>query len=356
MNNLKLNSFTYPCLIGNQGGRQVITVSVNFEELSRVLAVSDIVHTLKRAQRDLNIRRASAFSGYVTGALNNHRGYIVPPLIGNIDGDVDIKVSPEYEGFGTITIPMSARIELFDGQHRNAGIMDVCNQLVNLNSETVTLELSVNLSLDMRQQFFSDINGNASKPNAAINLAYDHSNSLSQMVKEMVESNNTLYSKTDFERTNITGRKGFWVSFKALCDASGRFVSIGHDYDHERVLSDLKAIWGAWVGFSGLSDVANTEYSEYSQEWLTFTGVMVNGFGFAVQELLEVMTVSALCSRIQEMVSSHTRRERDDFFLYEKWKGLCVSEETGKVIVSIRGQRSAAGRLVHAIKAESFNI
>jgi DNA sulfur modification protein DndB len=334
----------------------VITLSINFEELMRVIVADNFSHTLKRAQRELNLRRTSAFSNYVLAALQDDHEYIVPPLIGNIDGDVVVTPSPEYPGFGTITIPMSAKITLFDGQHRNAGIMEVCRQFANLTSETVTLELSLNQPLLTQQQFFSDINGNASKPNAAINLAYDHTNALSQLVKGAVEGIGCLYTRTDFERTNITGKKGFWVSFKALSDASGRFVRLGEESDAAMVQGDLKDIWSAWVHFTGLDDAGCSDYSEYVREWLTFTAVLVNGFGFAVQELTEQMSVTELCARLREMAASHSRRERDDFFLYEKWKGLCVSHETGKVVTNIRGQRAAATRLVKAINAKSYTL
>jgi DGQHR domain-containing protein len=141
----------------------VITLSINFEELMRVIVADNFSHTLKRAQRELNLRRTSAFSNYVLAALQDDHEYIVPPLIGNIDGDVVVTPSPEYPGFGTITIPMSAKITLFDGQHRNAGIMEVCRQFANLTSETVTLELSLNQPLLTQQQFFPTSTG--TRPN-----------------------------------------------------------------------------------------------------------------------------------------------------------------------------------------------
>ncbi|ENU4835432.1 DGQHR domain-containing protein [Escherichia coli] len=350
-----IHNFTYPCLIGHQGGRRVLTICVTFDALSRVLAADTYSHTLDRAQRELNRRRASSFADYVVNGLNDQAGYIIPPLIGNVAGEIDVQVSPDSPFFGMITIPMNAQIVLFDGQHRHMGIIEVCHRLCNMQTQTVTLELSENLSLEQRQQFFSDINGNASKPNAAINLAYDRSNPLSQMVREVVMSSPVLQGKTDFERTNITGKNQYWVSFKAICDSSARFAKVAEDTDSERVKRELTAIWNGWEVFTGLSD-ASGSYSEFSQEWLTFTAVMVNGFGFAVQELLETMTASELSDRLHSMSAAATRRERDDFFLYEKWNGLCVSSETGKIVANIRSQRAAATRMIDAIKAGSYSI
>ncbi len=355
MTTTNIHNFTYPCLIGYQGDRRVLTISVGFDALSRVLAADNFSHTLDRAQRELNRRRASAFADYVVNGLNDKAGYIVPPLIGNVAGEISVQVSPDSPFFGMLTIPMNAQIVLFDGQHRHMGIIEVCQRLCNMHTQTVTVELSENLSLEQRQQFFSDINGNASKPNAAINLAYDRTNPLSQMVRDVVLSSPVLHAMTDFERTNITGKTQYWVSFKAICDASARFINLSEDTSPERVKRDLAAAWSGWEVFTGLSD-ASGSYSEYSQEWLTFTAVMVNAFGFAVQELLETMTAPELSERLRSMSAASTRRERDDFFLYEKWSGLCVSSETGKIVANIRSQRSAATRLIEAIKAGSYSI
>lgn len=356
MINTSLQTFKYPCLIGHQGGRRVLTISAKFDELSRLLAADNLSHTLNRSQRELNRRRATAFAEYVINGLNNDTGYIIPPLIGNVDGDIVVEVSEHFPSFGFLSIPMNAKIVLFDGQHREVGIEEVCQMLCNMHTQTVTVELSENLTLEQRQQFFADINGNASKPNAAINLAYDRSNPLSQLVREVVMANETLKNKTDFERTNITGKSAAWVSFKSLCDASARFTRLTEDSELVKVSGDLAKIWEGWCQFSGLSDAGDYPYGEYSQEWLTFTAVMVNGFGFAVQELLESMTATELAERLKGMNASANRRERDDYFQYEKWKGLCVSSETGKIVANIKSQRSAATKLISAIKAASYTI
>ncbi|SUG27642.1 putative bacteriophage protein [Salmonella enterica subsp. salamae] len=80
-NNQQLNKFTYPCLIGQQGGRRVLTISVTFTELFRVLAVNRQQHTLERSQRVLNQKRATAFADYLVNALSTKSDYIIPPLI-----------------------------------------------------------------------------------------------------------------------------------------------------------------------------------------------------------------------------------------------------------------------------------
>lgn len=78
----ELQSFVFPCLIGHQAGRRVLTISVSFDALARVLAADEYSHTLDRSQRELNRRRATAFADYVVNGLNDDSGYIIPPLIG----------------------------------------------------------------------------------------------------------------------------------------------------------------------------------------------------------------------------------------------------------------------------------
>ncbi len=62
---------------------------------------------------------------------------------------------------------MDADLKLFDGQHRALGIFEFVRDYSN-TEDTISLLLTVGLPLELRQQFFADINNNASKPAAAI--------------------------------------------------------------------------------------------------------------------------------------------------------------------------------------------
>ncbi|HHU3212878.1 TPA: DGQHR domain-containing protein [Escherichia coli] len=351
----KTIGFDYPCVVGYQGNQRIISVQVSFGALSRFLALDEVGHTLERSQRELNRRRATAFAEYVVNAVKSGSDYIIPPLIGNCDGELTLNLMNE-SFVGYVTIPMDATIRLFDGQHRQAGIRQIIDTLPDIRHHSVTIMLTENLPIETRQQFFADINGNASKPSAAINIAYDQTNVIGQTVKRVVLNNPVLAKKVDFERNSVSSRNNEkWLSFKSLHDATERFASYpGEGKTTMRTEQDIQMIWDAWVRFTGLDDTRGISYREYSLEWLTFTSVMINAFGFAIKELLGEMTVSELTERLDKMGDKTKMSSRDNYFVYTNWIDSCVSRETGKIIASVKGQRAAAVHLVKAIRSVNY--
>lgn len=349
--------FQYPCVVGLQGGQRIITMQVTFGALGRFLALDDMGHTLERSQRELNQRRASAFADYVVQAVENGTDFIIPPLIGNCDGELTFELL-NNANVGIVTIPLDAQIRLFDGQHRQAGIAEILRRLPDIRHNSVTVMLTENLPLETRQQFFADINGNASKPSAAINIAYDHTNVTGQTVKRVILNNPVLAEKVDFERNSVSTKgKNKWVSFKALSDATDRFATYVKDSEIVRRSDDeIQAIWDGWTAFSGLNDTRGFTFKEYSQEWLTFTSVMINAFGFAVNQLLETLTVEELSQRLRGLGEKSNTGDRHSYFVYTNWVDSCVSKESGKIIANVRAQRSAAVHLVNAIEASAYQF
>lgn len=345
--------FEYPCVVGFQGNQQIITVQVSFGALCRFLAMDNTGDTLERSQRDLNRRRASAFASYLVNAVKAGTDYIIPPLIGNCDGVLKLNLMKDAN-VGLVHIPMDARIRLFDGQHRQAGISEALNIMPDIRHHSVTVMLTDNLPLETRQQFFADINGNASKPSAAINIAYDHTNVTGQTVKRVILNNPLLKEKVDFERNTVSSKGNKWVSFKALHDATERFCTHIEDDVVRRSEDDIQAIWNGWASFTGLNETSCYTFGEYTQEWLTFTSVMVNAFGFAVNQILKEMTVQELTERLQLMGDKKNLASRENYFIYQNWTDCCVSNETGKIIATTKAQRAAAEHLVKAIRSGDY--
>lgn len=76
---------------------------------------------------------------------------------------------------------MDADIRLFDDHIRSREIIDYIAARKD-SLDNITLLLTERLSLKARQQFFADINNNASKPAAAISMAYNHKNPVNNLV------------------------------------------------------------------------------------------------------------------------------------------------------------------------------
>jgi DGQHR domain-containing protein len=188
----------------NSGDSIVLMLTVPARTLTRVLASDNYGDTLDRSQRELNPARAKKFYQYLVEAYENKEPFIIPPLVGNCDSYV------EFEEFGNTNVGvalMDAEIKLFDGQHRAAGIAEYCRTIDEpIHVPMMTLQLP----LKTRQQFFSDINNNVSKPSAAINMAYNgRDKNAQEMVSLSVHTTSFLKSPilsiTSFLRKVISG-------------------------------------------------------------------------------------------------------------------------------------------------------
>ncbi|MGL3998869.1 DNA sulfur modification protein DndB [Pantoea eucalypti] len=349
-----MSHFTYPCFIGVQGGQKIITIQVPFSHVERLLVCDNTGHVLERSQRERSMKRVNDFAKYLLDAVEHDKPFIVPPLIGNCDGELQIDLWGETF-LGQVTFPMEARTVLFDGQHRQGGIVQAVKCDPRLATHKVTIVLTQNLDLPTRQQFFSDINSNASKPSASINLAYNRSNEVSQLVKEVISSHPLLLKKTDFERPVVTGKiNNYYVSYKAVCDATSRFIAFLSDDDAETIESKLFSIWSAWVKFSHLGQGTEIAYASYKSWFVTFHAVSIVGFGFAMKILLERNSLTEVIAMLENM-KSDTCNAQSDYFEHENWKGICVNPDTGNIIATVKAQKAVGLKLAATIQSGSFS-
>lgn len=345
--------FEFPASRGLQGGTITLLMSVPGRTLTRVLASDNAGSTLERSQREINPARVRKFYEYLLSAHENKEPYIIPPLVGNCNSEI------EFEEFGNTNVgvvrfPMDAEIKLFDGQHRAAGITEFCRNVGEPIS--VPLMLTHQLPLKTRQQFFSDINNNVSKPSAAINMVYDGRNEAAQSMVSFLTTHPVFSEVTDFEHNIVPGKSNLWISFKALSDATAKFINAGKEPLRQE---DAQAIWQGWLGLTGIDQVRNgTNQAEYRREYIQFHAVMINAFGYAIQSLLGKYPVCGIVLMLEELALNATAAELEDFFLISNWGGICANtdKERPTVIASVAAQKAAAARLAEVISAKSFKI
>lgn len=343
--------FEFPASRGLQGGTLTLLMSVPGRTLARVLASDNVGSTLERSQREINPTRVRKFYEYLVSAHENKEPYIIPPLVGNCNSEI------EFEEFGNTNVgvvrfPMDAEIKLFDGQHRAAGIAEFCRNVGEPIS--VPLMLTHKLPLKTRQQFFSDINNNVSKPSAAINMAYDGRNETAQSMVSFLTSHSVFSEIVDFEHNIVPGKSDLWVSFKALSDATAKFINAGKEPPRQE---DVHDIWQSWIGLTGIDWVRDgTNQAEYKREYIQFHAVMINAFGYAVQSLLSQYHPRGIVLMLEELALNSTAAELEDFFLISNWGGICANTEKERptVIASVSAQKAAAVRLATVITAKSF--
>lgn len=343
--------FEFPASRGVQGGEITLLMMVPARALTRVLASDNSGSTLDRSQREINPARAKKFFEYLEAAYKEKQPFIIPPLVGNCNSFIEFQ-EVGNTNVGIARIPMDAEIKLFDGQHRAAGIAE----FVRTYGEPVDVPLMLThrLSLKTRQQFFSDINNNVSKPSAAINMAYDGRNDIAQGMVNFLSSNDVFEAITDFEHNVVPAKSSKWISFKALCDATAKFITVNGEKLGNK---DVWSIWEEWLLLTGIDAIRHgTSQSDYKRDYIQFHAVMINAFGFAIQRLLAEHSVPEVLEMLRMLITNASLAEREDFFLLSNWGGVCADTNKDKatVIANVAAQKAAADRLVNVFKRQSL--
>lgn len=342
--------FEFPCTISTQGNLLVIMMSVPFRMLKRFMAFNNTGHVLDRSQREINPSRVKKIVQYLLDAHHQKQPFILPPIIANSNKVIDVELFGK-SSVGMARVPMDAEFDLFDGQHRTAGVIEFARHIED--SSAIGVMLTQQLSLQQRQQFFSDINNNVSKPNATINLAYNSRDQLTSQLLEMFRTHAVFSRITDFEHNTVPAKSDCLVSFKPLCDATAKFIGAG---DARLTNEQLITIWEAWLNLTAVNDVAGIPLSSYKKDYIQFYSVMLNAFGMAVQELRAGRSPEEVATLINTLAISTDTRQKEQFFTISSWDGYCVSVagDRVKIQADVSAQRAAGGRLAEVLRSASL--
>ena len=349
MNNEEM-FFDVPATRGTQGGVEQYMLSVPMIVLRRLLAIDDQGDVMARSQREANKTRTRKIANYLKGATYSTQPYILPSITGNIEEQVDFVPSELSPAVGILKIPMHADLKLFDGQHRAIGIMDFVRDCPD-TADTISLLLTVGLSLEMRQQFFSDINNNASKPAAAISMAYNNSDPVNQLAMYLAQNVPGLIGAVDYEHNAVPAKSSLLISFKALNDATKKMLSLRADSDPTNQQKAIaQKIWSAWSAAMRWNDIAQDDLAaEYRREALGLHGVMINAIGMATARMLQTRTPEEIVALLACAESGDKGFHYRETFLHENWKDLCVDPNTGTIRTDRRSLEATATALQNLI-------
>ncbi|MDE9544159.1 DGQHR domain-containing protein [Xenorhabdus bovienii] len=349
----KKHTWNIPALRSFQSGETQYSLVIPMRQLKRLLAFDNNQQVMSRSQRELNKNRANKITKYLIESFDNKNHYILPPLIGNVDINIEFDEYGNNTNLGVFKMPMDANITLFDGQHRAHGIMEFCKQRDVY--DCISIILTENLDLETRQQFFSDINSNASKPSAAINLAYNNREDYSHLTRHWINEVKEISELVDYEHNVIPRKSNMLVSFKALYDATKRIFNVStEEILSETTKNQAVGIWNSWAYLIGLTrGNGNTYDSDYRKEYIKFHGVLINAFSFAICELLkEKKNIDDVISIINGSACTMDEVKREAFFLIENWKGICVDPEYGLIKADLKSQRAAGYHLLNFINGD----
>ena len=302
--------FKLPVTRGNQH-KSFFQVVMPLENLVTLLRFDDKGTVLERSQRPLNKTRAKSVAKYVVSNMINNQFLIIPSLCGVIDSPEDeapVYVASEmHPDVGVLNVSLGAIIKLFDGQHRAGGCsigMEELQDLVNaakvdksilkkLKRLNIPLMLHTDLTLEERQQAFTDINQNGTKANAALNFTYNTRDPLPTLGRMLANDCLCFQNMVDYEHN--TPDAAFLFSIKAITDSTSSLIGykkgskisekesqLAFDYWH----AVSKAMGWSGLGFALDPSGENSPAGYKSKNVKTHT-IMTQALGHAGKQILD---------------------------------------------------------------------
>jgi DNA sulfur modification protein DndB len=175
--------YAFTSLRGVQGGREYYVAMCPLKLLQKLfLFDEDELAPEIRAQRSLNRARIPEIARYV---VNNPGDYVFSSLTASIDGPVTFEPVADGLNVGTLTVPMTAKFVINDGQHRRAAIEAALKERPDLGEETISVVFFLDVGLKRSQQMFADLNRYAVRPTRSIGVLYDHRDALAVLARHL---------------------------------------------------------------------------------------------------------------------------------------------------------------------------
>jgi DNA sulfur modification protein DndB len=257
--------YTFPAIRGVQAGREYYVTMCPLRLVVKLLVFEDPGMTAEhRAQRNLNRARVPEIARYIT---ENPESYVFSALTASVDADIRFDPYGDLGAdrrVGTLTIPMSARFVINDGQHRRAAIQRALEERPELADESIAIVFFLDLGLQRCQQMFADLNRHAIRPAKSLGVLYDHRDVMSAITRLMVWRSPLLRELTDAGGAGLSLRSrklftlsSFYTANRALLEGTG-------EQPIERRADAAAEYW----------DVVSAQFPEWGQ---VYEGVLAAG-------------------------------------------------------------------------------
>ncbi|MBO0879188.1 MAG: DNA sulfur modification protein DndB [Mycobacterium sp.] len=340
--------YVFPAICGVQAQREFYVTMCPLRLIPRLFLFDDeeLLPEL-RAQRTLNKARVPDIARYITA---NPTGYVFSALTASVDADV------RFESFngdgpagriGLLTIPMSARFVINDGQHRRAAIEQALRDNPELGDESIAVVLFLDVGLERCQQMFADLNRYAIRPAPSLGVLYDQREDLARIARMVVFQSRLFRTLVETEKSSLSvrSRKLFTLSSlytgtKALLDG----VDGAHFDDR---LQRAQAFWDAVAEqFPDWARVANQEVTagEIRRDFVHAHGVALHALGRVGNGLLHQSTSPAQWQKkLRRLRSIDWSRTNASLWEGRALLGGKVSKASANVVLTANAIRNALG-------------
>lgn len=216
-------AFVFPAVKGVQAQREYYISMVPLEVISRLFQFADEeLPPEVRAQRVLNKTRIPEIRDYI---LENQDSYVFSALTVSVDGEMEFRsASEETPQVGTISISMTSRFLINDGQHRRAAIAEAIKVNPSLKNEHISVVFYRDEGLQRSQQMFSDLNRYAIKPTKSINILFNSREESSVIAKRVISEVDLFKGLIEKENTSISHRSKALFTLSAICTATNELL------------------------------------------------------------------------------------------------------------------------------------
>ena len=184
-------TYQFPAVKGIQACREYYTSMVPLEVIAKIFQfVDEELPPEIRSQRILNRNRIPEIRDYI---LFNPNNYVFSSLTVSVDGDLEFTPASDLiPQVGIISISMTARFLINDGQHRRAAIAEALKINPALKGEHISVVFYRDEGLLRSQQMFSDLNRFAIKPTKSINILFNSREESSIIAKRIIDDVDVL--------------------------------------------------------------------------------------------------------------------------------------------------------------------
>ena len=235
-------AFIFPAIKGMQAKREYYISMVPLEVMSKLFQFADSeLSPENRAQRILNKSRIPEIRDYI---LQNPDSYVFSSLTVSVDGDMEFQpLSKDAPQVGNISIAMTSRFLINDGQHRRAAIVEAIKQNPELKKEQISVVFYRDGGLRRSQQMFSDLNRYAIRPTKSINILFNSREESSVIAKSVIASVAAFSGLVEKEKTTISNRSRALFTLSAICTATEELLK-GFDLDTAGKTKIAVEYWG----------------------------------------------------------------------------------------------------------------
>lgn len=214
-------SHTFPAVRGVQSGRPCYIAMCPMRLVPKIFIFDeDVVPPELRAQRTINLGRIPDITDYL---VNNPSSYTLSAITASVSEQVHF-VPMEDTGpavnLGMLTVSMTAKILINDGQHRRKAIEEAIKESHELGHDHIPVLFFIDEDLKRSQQMFADLNKHAIRPNDSLSTLYDHRDPSSELARFVVNNVACFKKLTDCERSSLSNRSSKLFTMSSIKLAS----------------------------------------------------------------------------------------------------------------------------------------